>query len=205
MIKQRRLNRERVVEVAAEMADAAGSVDAVTLTALAAALDIRVPSLYNHVASLGDLRHALTIYGVRKLVDHMRVAAVGYVGRDALFHMADAYREFAHEHPGIYPLTMRAPDADDAVLAGLAQEWVQMLLLILASMGLQGDDALHFKRGFRALLHGFVSLEAADGFKMPLGLDDSFHRVVTTYLDGLDGAKQSQSYSVHASPKETIP
>jgi AcrR family transcriptional regulator len=185
VIKQRRLNRERVVETAAEMADAAGSVEAVTLTALAAALDIRVPSLYNHVASLDDLRHALTAYGMQKLLDRLRVAAVGYVGRDALMRMADAYRSFAHEHPGIYPLTTRAPEPDDTALAMLAQEWVQMLLLLFASMGLQGDDALHAVRGLRALLHGFVALEAAHGFKMPLDLDTSFHRVVAIYLDGL--------------------
>ena len=50
------------------MADAAGSVDAVTLTALAAALEIRVPSLYNHVSGLDDLRAALALYAIAGLL-----------------------------------------------------------------------------------------------------------------------------------------
>lgn len=171
------------------MADAAGAVEAVTLTALAAALDIRVPSLYNHIDGLEDLRHAMAVYGVQRLLDCLRLAAAGHVGREALLSMARAYRRFAQEHPGIYPLTIRAPEPGDETLAALAQELLQLLLLVLASFGLQGEDALHAVRGFRSLLHGFVALEVAEGFKMPLDREESFGRLVTTYLDGLAGEK----------------
>jgi hypothetical protein len=60
-----------------------------------------------------------------------------------------------------------------------------MLLLVMASMGVQGDDAIHAIRGLRAILHGFCSLEAAEGYKMSLDREESFHRLVNTYLDGL--------------------
>lgn len=185
MAKRRRLNRSKVVEKAVEMADAAGAAEAVTLTALAAALDIRVPSLYNHVDSLADLNQAMAVYGARELIAALRRAAAGKVGREALLSMGGAYRGFARRHPGIYPLTIRAPEPDEAVLTGLAQELLQMLLLILASLGIQGDDAYHAIRGFRSVLHGFVGLESAEGFKMPLDKEESFHRLVTTYIDGL--------------------
>lgn len=185
MVKRRRLNREKVVARAAAMANAAGAADEVTLTALAAALDIRVPSLYNHIESLEDLQHALAVYGAQRLSSRLRGAAAGKVGRAALLAIAEAYRRFAQEQPGLYPLTIRAPAPDDEVLAGLAQELLQMLLLVLASFGLQGAAALHAVRGLRSLLHGFVALEAAEGFKMPLDQDESFDRVVSTYLDGL--------------------
>ncbi len=189
MVKRRRLKRELVVETAVGMADATGRPDAVTLTALAAALDVRVPSLYNHIASLEDLNDAMALYGMRRLIDRVRAAAAGQVGREALLSMAFAYRQFAQEHPGIYPLTIRAPDPDDAALTILSQEMLQILLLVFASVGLQGEDALHAVRGFRALLHGFTTLERAEGFKMPLNLDESFYRLVVTYLDGLLDAR----------------
>jgi hypothetical protein len=70
-------------------------------------------------------------------------------------------------------------------LAALAQELLQMLLLVMASLGLRGNDAFHAIRGLRAILHGFTSLEAAGGYKMPLDQEESFHRLVNTYLDGL--------------------
>lgn len=100
--------------------------------------------------------------------------------------MVDAYRQFVQEHPGIYPLTLRAPEPDDQTLSALDREMLQMLLLVLASFGLQGEEALHAVRGIRGLLHGFIALEAAEGFKMLLDREDSYHRMVNTYLDGLE-------------------
>ena len=186
MAKRRGLKRETVVERAVEMADTAGKLEMVTLTALAYSLGIQVPSLSNHIANLNDLHQAMAVYAARRLIDRVRTAAAGQVGREALLSMANAYRQFAHEHPGIYPLTLRAPEPDDQILSALGQELLQMLLLVLASFGLQGEEALHAVRGIRSLLHGFVALEAAEGFKMQLGREDSYHRMVNTYLDGLE-------------------
>lgn len=184
MGKRRWLNRDVVINRAMAMADEAGSVTAVSLTALAESLDVRVPSLYNHVSSLEDLQHGMAVAGVRLLLDELRAAAVGLVARPSLEAMAHAYRQFAHNHPGIYPLTVRAPEPGDAELGALAQELVQMLLLVWATVGLTGDDALHAIRGFRAVLHGFTALESAEGFRLSLAQDESFRRLVAAYLDG---------------------
>jgi hypothetical protein len=72
-------------------------------------------------------------------------------------------------------------------LTSTAQELLDLLLLILASMGVTGDDALHAIRGLRATLHGFAALEAAEGYKMPLDQDESFRRLVQAYLHGVTG------------------
>lgn len=185
MPRRRWLNREVVVAKAVEMADAGGSASAVSLSALAQALEVRPPSLYNHVASLEDLQHGMTVFGLRQLIASLRQASQGLVGREAIMAMAGAYRQFAHTHPGLYPLTIRAPEPGEGELLALSQELVQMLLLVMASLGWQGDDALHAIRGLRAVLHGFASLEAAGGYKMPLDPEESFRRLVNAYLDGL--------------------
>jgi AcrR family transcriptional regulator len=186
MVKHRRLNREWVIERAVEMADEAGSVTAVSLTALAEALEIRPPSLYNHITSLEDLHDGMALFGVQQLITDLRQASLGLVGREAVAALANAYRRFAHDHPGIYPLTIRAPEPDKTELVALSQELIQMLLLIMASLGLQGDDAIHAIRGLRAILHGFTSLEAAEGYKMALDQEESFRRLVDAYLNGLN-------------------
>jgi AcrR family transcriptional regulator len=185
MSKHRRLNRETVVEQAAAMADAAGTVSAVRLSALARALQVQPPSLYNHVDGLEDLRYGLAVYGLRQLLLELRQASMGLVGREALMAIAVAYRLFAHNHPGLYPLVIRAPEPDEEALVALSEEMLQMLLLLMASLGLQGDDALHAIRGLRAILHGFVSLETAGGFKMALDQEESFRRLVGGYLESL--------------------
>jgi AcrR family transcriptional regulator len=174
-----------VIEQAAALADVAGDAHAVSLAALAAALEIRPPSLYNHVRSLDDLQAGLAGYALEQLLTTLREAAQGKVGRDALEAMAHAYRQFAHDRPGLYPLSIRAPEPDETTRVALSDELLHLLLLIMASLGLQGDDALHAIRGFRAVLHGFVSLEAAEGYKLALDQDESFRRLVAVYLDGL--------------------
>ncbi len=185
MAKRRWLNRELVIEKAAKMADEAGDVTFVSFAALAKALDIRPPSLYNHVASLEDLHSGMALYALRLLLADLRQASLGLVGREAITAVAGAYRQFVHAHPGIYPLSMRAPEPAETELMALSGEMVQMMLLIMASLGLQGDDALHAIRGLRAILHGFAGLEAAGGYKMALDLEDSYRRLVNTYLDGV--------------------
>jgi AcrR family transcriptional regulator len=186
MSKRRRLNRDVVIKEAAALADETGAVSAVSLTALAQALEVRPPSLYNHVDGLEDLQYGLAVYGLRQLVYELRQASLGLVGREALMAIASAYRQFAHNHPGLYPLTIRAPEPDQSELVALSQELLQMLLLLMASQGLQGDDALHAIRSLRAVLHGFASLEAAGGFKMALDREESFDRLVSAYLEQLE-------------------
>lgn len=190
MSTRRQLNRERVVAEAARLVDesaakGAGGVETLSMATLAEALRIRPPSLYNHVASLDDLRYGMALLASRRLLAVLRQAAAQHAGREALSYMAFAYRRFALEHPGIYPLTIRAPGPDQPELAETAQELLNLLLLALASMGWVGDDALHAVRGFRALLHGFVSLEGAGGFAMPLDREESFRRLLFGYLNGM--------------------
>lgn len=185
MKKRRLLNRETVVEMAVVMANEANSYEAVTLMALARQLDVRMPSLYSHIINLDDLRQAMAVYGLRKLLRVTREAAAGLVGQAALLAMADAYRQFALQYPGVYPLTVKAPEADDPALVALAQEFTQILLLVFASFGLGGEMAFHAMRGYRAMLHGFVLLEANGGYRLPLSKDESFQELLSTYLAGL--------------------
>jgi AcrR family transcriptional regulator len=183
MPKRRQLNKDRVLATAVELAGESGGVGELTLTALARALDVRVPSLYNHVAGLDGLLDDLSLLAGQMLLDKIRQATFGKTGEEALRATAHAYREFAHEQPALYPLTVVAPDPNQPERVALAQEWLQMLLLTMASLGLNGDEALHAIRAYRSLLHGFVSLETAGGFKMDLNRDESFEYLLDTFLN----------------------
>jgi AcrR family transcriptional regulator len=178
------LDRAAVVLAAARLADDKG-LAAVTLARLAAELGVRPPSLYNHIDGLEGLRRELTLLGIRELNRRTSRAAIGKSGDDALFAMAGAYRTFAHERPGLYPATLRAPDADDAELNVAADELLAVILAVLEGYGLTGDDALHATRGLRSLMHGFVGLETAGGFGLPLDLDESYRRLLVSFVAGL--------------------
>lgn len=179
------LDRDAVLAAAVAIADAEG-LDALTLAGLARALGIRTPSLYNHVPSLGALQRDLALAGLREANARMIRAAVGVAREAALVAVGLAYRDFARERPGLYAASLRAAPADDAELQKAGEEVVATVLAVLAGYGLSGDDALHAARGLRAIIHGFVSLEAAGGFGLALDLKESLTRLLEAFGKGLE-------------------
>jgi AcrR family transcriptional regulator len=183
------LSTASVVAAAAGIADADG-LDALTLARLATSVGVRTPSLYNHVASLDDVRRRVALVALVELGDALRDATVGRAGDDALTAMAHAYRAYARAHPGRYAATQRAPAAGDDERATAAARAVDVLLAVLRGYGLEGDDAIHAARAVRSALHGFVALESGGGFGIPVALDESFDRMVAALARGLgEGAR----------------
>ena len=105
--------------------------------------------------------------------------------------VADAYRAYAHAHPGRYAAAQRAREmsrSDEAVAASAAA--VEVVLAVLRGYGIEGEEALHATRGIRAALHGFVLLEAGGGFALDLSIDESFTRLIATLDRGLRRVEQ---------------
>jgi AcrR family transcriptional regulator len=175
-----------VVRAAAELADSAG-LNQVTLAAVAERLGVRTPSLYHHVDGLDGLRRELALFGIHQLRERLTKATIGKAGDDAVRAIMQAYRSFAQKHPGLYNATLRAPEENDMELRRAAQSVVDVLLAVLEPFGLKEEKALHIVRGLRSLAHGFVSLEAAGAFGLPLNCDESFHRMVDLFLQGVYG------------------
>jgi AcrR family transcriptional regulator len=172
------LDAEAVVDAAAALADSDG-LDALTLSRLAGAVGVRPPSLYAHVESLEDLRARVGARGARELAGALGRAAEGRAGADALREVAHAYRAYAREHPGRYAAAQRSREIRrNAEAAEASRRATDVVLAVLRGYGLSGEDAIHAARTIRVALHGFVSLEAGEGFAIELSLDDSFDRLV---------------------------
>jgi AcrR family transcriptional regulator len=178
------LDHAAVIQAAAELADTKGW-DSLTLAALAEHLNIRAPSLYNHVAGLEGLRRDLAVLGYRELGACLARATIGKARDEAVFALANAYRAFARQHPGLYVAASRAPDPTNQEAQTAAAEVVEIVVAVLAAYGLRGDAAIHTTRALRSALHGFVMLEANAGFGIPLDLDESFRQMVQLFLLGL--------------------
>ena len=180
-----RLDEAAVLRAAAELVDAEG-LDTLSLARLAGLLGVQTPSLYNHVAGLEGVRRGLAVLGVRELRDRLARAAIGISGPAAVYAIAEAYRRFAKEHPGLYAASLRAPSADETELARIAAETLDIIRAVLGAYELHGDDEIHVLRAFRSLVHGFVSLELAGGFGIPVDLDASYRMLVDLLLAGLE-------------------
>ncbi|HLS26724.1 MAG TPA: WHG domain-containing protein [Beutenbergiaceae bacterium] len=166
-----------VIETAAAMLDEQPGQD-LSVAAVAARLGVRPPSLYKHVAGAAGLRRGVMLRAKRDLADVLGRAAMGKSREEGMAAIAQAYRRWAKDHPGQYPLTVRAPEPDDHADEEVSTALVNVLYAVLSGYGLDGDDLTDAARFLRSALHGFVDLETSAAFRLPRDLDRSFARVV---------------------------
>ena len=178
------LNTDRVVAAAADLADEVG-LGQLTLAALAARLGVRQPSLYKHVASVDALQWLISMREKAEMSEVLGRAAIGPARDDALVAMAHAWRVWALAHPGRYQAAERGADPGDAEHELVARQTVEVIAAVMGGYGLDDDDAVDAIRAYRAALHGFVSLEANNGFAFPVSVDRSFDRLVRALVRAL--------------------
>ncbi|MFJ1835293.1 TetR/AcrR family transcriptional regulator [Streptomyces sp. NPDC088175] len=159
------LTAERVTVAGAELADEVG-LDRVTMSQVARRLGVRDASLYAHVRGLVDLRGRIALLAADEKTIRIAEATAGRAGKDALVAFANAWREYAHEHPGRYTVT-QAPieiDPEPAAKAPGPRRAVELTYGMLRGYGLIEPDLTDVVRLLRSTFHGFVALEAAGGF-----------------------------------------
>lgn len=175
----------RLVHEASALANESG-LDALTLAALAERVGVRPPSLYKHVGGLADLHRLVAITARGDLGSAMGAAVVGRSGGDALARLSDAYRTWARTNPGVYVLTQGAPDADDEADLAASERAIRVVFDTLSGFDLDEDSLVDATRALRSALHGFVSLEAANGFGLPASVDRSFAVMVAGLTAALE-------------------
>ncbi|PJK24213.1 TetR family transcriptional regulator [Mycobacterium goodii] len=154
-----RLSRETIVNAALTFLDREGW-DALTINALANQLGTKGPSLYNHVHSLDDLRRTVRMRVVDDIISMLNRVGEGRTRDDAVIAMASAYRSYAHHHPGRYSAFTRMPFGDDdPEYSAATKAAAAPVIEVLASYGLEGEQAFYAALEFWAALHGFVLLE----------------------------------------------
>ncbi|MDV9194672.1 TetR/AcrR family transcriptional regulator [Streptomyces sp. Wh19] len=157
------LTPERLTLAGAELADEVG-FDQVTVSALARRFDVKVASLYSHLKNSQELKTRIALFALAELADRVADAVAGRAGKDALAAFADAYRDYAREHPGRYAAARLRLDPETAA-ASAGVRHAQMTRAILRGYDLTGPDQTHAVRMLGSVFHGYVSLELAGGFE----------------------------------------
>jgi Transcriptional regulator len=183
-----RLNRESVVEAAAELANRNG-LDQLSMSELALALGIRTPSLYTHVTGINEIIRLLALKGLGELDELMARAALGKTADEALRACAHAYRHYVHEYPGVYAATLPTASENDHEWNAAKDRLMETLLTILHGYQLEGDAAIHVVRGLRSLVHGYATMELSGAFKHPVSRDASFEQVLSIFIAGIRSYK----------------
>ncbi|GAA3713258.1 TetR-like C-terminal domain-containing protein [Nonomuraea antimicrobica] len=172
---------ERLTLAAAELADEIGFQN-VTASALARRFGVKPAALYAHVKDLQDLRVRVAALALSELADRAAAALVGRAGKDALVAFANAYRDYAKEHPGRYAAAQIEPDPETPA-ASAARRHADMTRAILRGYDLAEPDQTDAVRMLGSMFHGYVSLETQGGFgRHPRDVEVSWQRT----LDALD-------------------
>jgi AcrR family transcriptional regulator len=182
------LTRKVVVQAAAQLVNSEGQ-QALTVNRLARELGVRPPSLYNHIESLADLWRELALLSTQALEKRLMHAAVGKSGISAVMALAEAYRAYIKEFPGLYLASLPASgtlDTPDPRLTAVEDRIVQISFAVIESYGLNSQEAIHAVRALRSAIHGFTTLEIANGFGIPLDLDQSFRRLIEMVIRGME-------------------
>jgi AcrR family transcriptional regulator len=192
-----RLTLASVTEAGAALVDEIGFAS-LSMGLLAERLGVKTPSLYKHVTSQADLAHRIAVLAMTEVSEAIRDAIQGRAGRDALAAGAQAMRMYVREHPGRYAAgnAARPTGPDDPLIPAdgrVVASWAAML----RGYRLDSSQEIHALRMLRSILHGFATLEAADGFQIDTDVDDSFTWMINFIDHGLQATTRTQSPADH--------
>ncbi|MFJ2562161.1 TetR/AcrR family transcriptional regulator [Streptomyces sp. NPDC087568] len=183
MVTKRPLTPAAVVDVALGIVDERGP-DGLTLAAVAHGCGVATPSLYKHVASLGELKTLVGVRVLEDMTDRFTTTVLGTGGNEAVTGLMHAYRAYVAAHPKRYAALPMDP-LHDPIQEAAGAKLIGVMYATLRGYGLEGSAAVHATRRLRVLVHGFASIESAGGFGLPEDLDDTYDQLIQMYLASL--------------------
>lgn len=159
-----------------------GGADALTVSAVAQGAGVKAPSLYKHFADRATLLKAVEISVLHELEATLRAGTKGKTPPTRLRAMAATYRRFALDHPGRYGVIYSEHAFDDPEIAAACYFAAKPLFEELEAGGIPKSRILPLSRTFTAWLHGFVSMEIVQAFRLSGSIDDAFEDGLKTIL-----------------------
>lgn len=163
--------------------------DNFSLRELAARLDVKPSSLYNHVHGIGEISTAVGMISIAHFSDALNKAVRNKECDDAFISFAHAYRKFAIQNPELYRAIIAIPTTDDAALLKNEQETIAPLRKVVELFIEDEKDVVNFQRFVRSAMHGFITLEAAGFMRYPgISHDESYDMLINACLNELKSA-----------------
>jgi Transcriptional regulator len=178
------VTRAAVIQVASEIADQNG-LNNVSLKAVAEKLNIRTPSLYNHITSLDDLLRDVAHTGMKSMNDSMLQASIGNAGDAAITTISIAYLEFMMEHPGVYETIQWATWHGNEETKQIFGNYQSFLTTLILSCGFEKQFSNEILDLVMAVLHGYTTLQLGFALNNPEESKKNLCNAMETVLIGL--------------------
>lgn len=178
------IDKQLIIDTAARLANTDG-FENLSIKLIAQELEIKAPSLYNHVGGLDSIKYELMIYGWKELEQEMLKAVAGVSGYEALREMCRTFYQYATLNKGIFEAMLWYNKYANETSMKTTDNLFIILHKIMNSLHISDDNTDHLVRTFRSFLEGFVLLVNREAFGNPICLEDSFELSLDVLFAGI--------------------
>ncbi|MDN9333396.1 TetR/AcrR family transcriptional regulator [Clostridioides difficile] len=179
-----RVSKKMVIQTASDIADKSG-LNSVSLKIVADKLNIKTPSLYNHIESLTELLREVAHNGMRIMNERMVKVAVGKTGKEAIQLISIEYLNYMIEHPGIYETIQWAGWNGTEETATIFNNYLSLLTTLIQSCNLNKDKTLEILNMLTGIIHGYTTLQLRNAFSAPDKVRRELSEMIDTLLVGI--------------------
>jgi AcrR family transcriptional regulator len=179
-----RVTKVAVIQAASDIVDENG-LNSVSLKSVAEKLNIRTPSLYNHIASLDDLLREVAHKGMRTMNEKMAQVAIGNSGDTAIQAVSVEYLNFMIEHPGIYETIQWATWHGTNDTAEIWGNYTSLLTKLILSCQLKTERTDEILNLLTGVLHGYTTLQLRFALTEPNKARECLSNAIDTVLMGI--------------------
>ena len=185
------ISDELIIETAARLSNEVG-LDNLSLKIIAEELNIKSPSLYNHISSLDEIKERLMLYGWKQLGEKVIESAVGIAGYDALKNMCYAFYDYATNNKGVFTAMLWYNKFESEEKNEATTKLFSLLFRVLQPLNISDNNIEHIIRTLRGFLEGFVLLVNNNAFGNPISIKESFDlslEIIIKGIKSLEGVK----------------
>lgn len=178
------INDELIIETSAAIANRIG-LDKLSLKFIAEELNIKSPSLYNHISSLDEIKQRLMVYGWKQMEEKMVDSAIGVSGYDALRNMCNVFYNYATENKGVFTAMLWYNKYESEKLENATARLFNIVFKVMKPLNISETNINHIVRTLRSFLEGFSLLVNNDAFGNPISIKESFDLSVEIIMNGI--------------------
>lgn len=176
--------KEAVIQAASDIADEKG-LNNLSLKTVAEKLNIRTPSLYNHINCLDELLRAVAHKGMRQMNERMKQAAIGKTGAVAIKAVSIEYLNYMIEHCGVYETIQWATWHGTEETSAIFDDYLSLLITLIKSCDFNPTHTNEILNMLTGIFHGYTTLQLRYAFSNPDKVRSDLCDALDTLLSGI--------------------
>jgi len=185
------ISDELIIETSAVIANKIG-LNNLSLKIISEELNIKSPSLYNHISSLEEIKQRLMIYGWKQIEEKMLDSAVGVAGYEALKNMCHAFYNYAVNNKGVFTAMLWYNKYESVDKVKATTKLFNMIFKIMKSLNISEVNINHIIRTLRSFLEGFSLLVNNNSFGNPVPIKESFDLSLEIIMNGIKSLEREK-------------